>query len=50
MYMEINIAKDQLSMKNMEIDLDKINEALMPELSDSAEILMTAYPTKDKPY
>lgn len=48
--MEIHIAKDQLSMKNMEIDLNELDKSLMPALSDSAEILMTAYPTVDKPY
>lgn len=48
--MEIKISKDQLSMENMEINLDELEASLMPELSDSADILMTAYPTKDKPY
>jgi hypothetical protein len=48
--MEIKISEDQLSMKNMEINLDELEASLMPELSDSADILMNAYPTKDKPY
>ncbi|WP_265488757.1 hypothetical protein [Lactobacillus sp. PV034] len=48
--MEIRLSKDQLSMKNMEINLDELDKTLMPALSDSAEILMTAYPTVDKPY
>ncbi|WP_288646382.1 hypothetical protein [uncultured Lactobacillus sp.] len=48
--MKIQIAEDQLSMKNMEIDLSELDKSLMPALSDSAEILMNAYPTVDKPY
>ncbi|MDK7952792.1 hypothetical protein [Lactobacillus paragasseri] len=48
--MELRISKDQCEMKNMEINVDALNSALMPQLSDSAELLMTAYPTVDKPY
>lgn len=48
--MKIKIADSQLAMKNMEIDLSELNDSLMPKLSDSAEMLISTLPTKDKVY
>lgn len=48
--MKINMSDDQLSMENMEINLDEVNSALMPEFSDSAELLGESSILVDKTY
>lgn len=45
-----NIEEDQLLMKDMEIDLSELNVLLMPELSDSANLIVDKRHQREKTY